>query len=158
MNCFLAELWPSLRGMLEEDVVKGEVQHVLQENVTAALKFDRISLGSAPPKVLSLSMVPASTSERAITFAAEVEFSGKDAVDEKCSSLGRLHLSLFFLRCLASGCRPDLEPHSWQTGGTVGHGSLAFPAQKLLSDCLVKHGCADTLTAIKPMNCKHPVR
>ena len=78
MNCLLAELWPSLRGMLEDDVVKGEVQHLLQENVTAALKFDRICLGPEPPKVLSLSMVPATTTERAITIAAEVEFSGKD--------------------------------------------------------------------------------
>jgi len=44
-NCLLLELWPSLRGMIEEDILKGEVQSVLQENVTAALKFDSAFFG-----------------------------------------------------------------------------------------------------------------
>lgn len=30
-NCLLLELWPSLRGMIEEDILKGEVQSVLQD-------------------------------------------------------------------------------------------------------------------------------
>ncbi|CAE7204189.1 esyt3 [Symbiodinium microadriaticum] len=89
VNCILAELWPSLRGMLEEDVVKGEFQQILQ-NVTAALKFDRICLGPEPLKVLSLSMVPATTTERAITIAAEVEFCGKDVDLTLSLTLGRL--------------------------------------------------------------------
>ena len=80
VNYLLAEFWPSLRGMLEEDIMKGEVQQVLQETVTAALKFDRICLGPQPPRVLSLSTVPATTTERAITFVADVEFCGKDHV------------------------------------------------------------------------------
>ena len=30
-NTFLQELWPSIRKMIEEDILKGEVQSVLQE-------------------------------------------------------------------------------------------------------------------------------
>ena len=32
-NCLLQELWPSLRGMIEEDILKGEVQSVLQDGL-----------------------------------------------------------------------------------------------------------------------------
>eukprot|EP00438_Fugacium_kawagutii_P036675 Skav210150 [mRNA] locus=scaffold1755:84437:90698:- [translate_table: standard] len=49
-NSLLGELWPSLRGMIEEDILKGE------ENVTAALKFDSAFLGTEPPKDVNLTL------------------------------------------------------------------------------------------------------
>ncbi|CAK9018534.1 unnamed protein product [Durusdinium trenchii] len=77
-NCLLAELWPSLRGMIEEDILKGEVQSVLQESVTAALKFDTAFLGTEPPKVLSLRMLSTHRPERSILFVMDTEFVSKE--------------------------------------------------------------------------------
>eukprot|EP00434_Breviolum_minutum_P023968 symbB.v1.2.021153.t1/scaffold1776.1/size101794/4 len=77
-NCLLQELWPSLRGMIEEDILKGEVQSVLQENVTAALKFDSAFLGTEPPKVHHLRMVSTHRLERSIILVMDTEFVGKD--------------------------------------------------------------------------------
>ncbi|CAJ1407631.1 unnamed protein product [Effrenium voratum] len=78
LNCLLVELWPSLRGMLEEDVLKGEVQAVLQESVTGALKFDSVFLGAEPPRAHLMKLVPGNRSERSITLVVDAEFVGKE--------------------------------------------------------------------------------
>eukprot|EP00913_Durusdinium_trenchii_P020980 g19714.t1 len=48
-NCLLAELWPSLRGMIEEDILKGEVQSVTSTNrpLSCVLQLGAASYRSA---------------------------------------------------------------------------------------------------------------
>ena len=103
-NTFLQELWPSIRKMIEEDILKGEVQSVLQESVMAALKFESVSLGEEPPKVHDFRMISShrrgcfplkisgmSRPERSLLLVLDTEFIGKAGEEraESCSGAVR---------------------------------------------------------------------
>ncbi|CAK0866463.1 unnamed protein product [Prorocentrum cordatum] len=77
-NKILAELWPYVCGFVENDILRGEVQAVVHREVTGALQFDRVSLGSEPIQAHRSWVLPPTSRDKAITLALDVELEGKD--------------------------------------------------------------------------------
>jgi len=78
INRVLANLWPFVRAFVEEDIIRGEVEAILQREVTGALAFDRISLGSVPVQVHAVWVVPPTSGTSTITLALDAEFDGRE--------------------------------------------------------------------------------
>lgn len=76
VNCILDELWPYLRAFLEQDILKGMVEPILQREVSAGLRFDALSLGIVPPRAHVIWKMPATSQTDAITLGMDVEFPG----------------------------------------------------------------------------------
>jgi len=94
INQVLASLWPVVRGFVEEDILKGEVERILQRDLSGALGFDHVSLGDAPVHVHAAWVVPPSLGANTITLALDVEFDGRDMDVALKFGLGLLQLSV----------------------------------------------------------------
>jgi len=74
----IRELWPHIRVFVEHDLIKGEVEPLLQRRVIGALRFERMSLGDEPPQVRRVWVPPPTPQADGATLALDIQFTGED--------------------------------------------------------------------------------
>eukprot|EP00929_Paragymnodinium_shiwhaense_P039555 TRINITY_DN20769_c0_g1_i3.p1 TRINITY_DN20769_c0_g1~~TRINITY_DN20769_c0_g1_i3.p1 ORF type:complete len:449 (-),score=119.01 TRINITY_DN20769_c0_g1_i3:863-2092(-) len=84
-SCFndvMQEFWPALRGFLEKRILIGIVEPALQRHVWSHMRFEKCSLGDAPPEITGAKAhrISEENDERTVELALNTVFKG-DQVD-----------------------------------------------------------------------------
>lgn len=106
VNWILKELWPSIRGFAERDLLKGEIEPILHRGVSGNLCFDKVHLGEMPIFVhhmWTLSPDATHAGEGSVTLALDCEYSGREAEISVKFGLGPVEITVGVTRLAIRG-------------------------------------------------------